>query len=68
VLALPVDRPTPGEYVADGAARQAAWVLSEAAAPPDWAVAGQERFTAEPTPHVRERYAQARDLTIDQLS
>ena len=28
---------TPGEYVADGAARQAAWVLSGAAAPPEWA-------------------------------
>jgi len=68
VLALPVDRPTPGEYVADGAARQAAWVLSGADAPPEWAAAGQERFTAEPTPHVRERYAQARDLTVDQLT
>ena len=62
------DRPTPGEYVADGAARQAAWVLSEAAAPPEWAAAGQERFTADPTPHVRERYAQARDLTVNQLA
>jgi xylulokinase len=68
VLALPVDRPTPGEYVADGAARQAAWVLSGADAPPEWAAAGQERFTAEPTPHVRERYAQARDLTVNQLT
>jgi xylulokinase len=68
VLALPVDRPTPGEYVADGAARQAAWVLSEASAPPEWAAAGQERFTADPTPHVRERYAQARDLTVNQLA
>ena len=67
VLALPVDRPTPGEYVADGAARQAAWVLSEADAPPEWAAAGQERFTADPTPHVRERYAEARDLTVNQL-
>jgi xylulokinase len=28
VFALPVDVPVPGEYVADGAARQAAWVLS----------------------------------------
>jgi xylulokinase len=67
VLALPVDRPTPGEYVADGAARQAAWVLSGADAAPEWTAAGQERFTADPTPYVRERYAQARDLTVDQL-
>jgi len=43
-------------------------VLSGADAPPEWAAAGQERFTAEPTPHVRERYAQARDLTVDQLT
>ena len=28
--------PTAGEYVADGAARQAAWVLSGGEAPPDW--------------------------------
>ena len=31
--------PQPGEYVADGAARQAAWVLSGAEAPPEWSLA-----------------------------
>jgi xylulokinase len=68
VLDRPVDRPTPGEYVANGAARQAAWVLSGASTPPGWAAAGQERFTADPTPAVRARYAEARDLTVNQLT
>ena len=36
----PVDVPPPAEYVARGAARQAAWVLSGAASPPHWAEAG----------------------------
>ena len=68
VLSHPVLRPTPGEYVADGAARQAAWVLSGSAAPPDWVSADTELFEADPTPAVRGRYAQARDLTIPRLS
>jgi len=67
VLGRPVLRPTPGEYVADGAARQAAWVLSGTAAPPSWAAADTEVFEADPTPAVRARYAQARDLTVPQL-
>jgi xylulokinase len=67
VLGRPVLRPTPGEYVADGAARQAAWVLAGTPAPPKWAAADTALFEADPTPAVRERYAQARDLTITQL-
>ncbi|MEJ3652307.1 xylulokinase [Actinomycetes bacterium KLBMP 9759] len=63
VLGTPVLRPTPGEYVADGAARQAAWVLSGAELPPRWSVAEAERFEAEPTPVVRERYAAVREMT-----
>ena len=42
--------PAPGEYVADGAARQAAWVLSGADRPPDWAAATTERYEADPSP------------------
>ncbi|MGH3589080.1 MAG: FGGY-family carbohydrate kinase, partial [Pseudonocardia sp.] len=63
VFGRPVLRPTPGEYVADGAARQAAWVLSGAASPPEWAATDTETFEAEPTPRVRARYAQVRALT-----
>ncbi|WP_219412956.1 xylulokinase [Pseudonocardia nigra] len=63
VLGRPVLRPTPGEYVADGAARQAAWVLAGSAEPAVWAAADTTTFEAEPTPAVRERYAEVRDLT-----
>jgi xylulokinase len=61
VLGLPVDVPAPGEYVADGAARQAAWLLAGGDRPPDWRLAGLTRHDADPTPQVRERYAEARD-------
>jgi xylulokinase len=36
---------------------------SDAAAPPDWAIAGTQTFEADVTPGVRERYAEVRDLT-----
>ena len=38
LLGAPVVVPAPEEYVARGAARQAAWALSGAAGPPDWPV------------------------------
>ena len=63
VLGRPVVVPAPGEYVADGAARQAAWVLSGAAKPPTWEPAGTTVHEADPTPVVRERYAEVRELT-----
>ncbi|HEX2418674.1 MAG TPA: xylulokinase [Micromonosporaceae bacterium] len=63
VLGHPVVVPQPGEYVADGAARQAAWVLSGVPQPPQWKRPGTEIVEAEPTPWVRTRYATARDLT-----
>jgi xylulokinase len=49
--------------VADGAARQAAWVHSGAALPPDWRTGTVEVIDADPAPVVRERYADVRDLT-----
>ena len=63
VLGVPVLVPPPGEYVADGAARQAAWVLAGSEAPPSWPAPGTERHEADPVPHVRQRYAEVRDLT-----
>jgi len=64
VLGLDVTVPTPGEYVADGAARQAAWVLSGRDTPPAWSAAGEsEVYTAESTPQVRAQYAAVRELT-----
>ncbi len=63
VLGMPVDVPEPGEYVARGAARQAAWVLRGDDEPPSWESGATRHYEADPTPHVRERYAEVRDLT-----
>ena len=52
VLGRPVVVPAPGEYVADGAARQAAWVLAGAAEPPAWPARRDARST-RPTPTPR---------------
>jgi xylulokinase len=66
VLGRPVVVPPPGEYVADGAARQAAWALSGESAPPEWAQPGVRLVEAEPTPQVRDRYAEVRGRTDGQ--
>ena len=61
VFGVPVEVPPAGEYVADGAARQAAWVLSGSDSPPTWALGQTERYEADPNPAIRERYAAIRD-------
>ncbi|KZF08007.1 xylulose kinase, partial [Rhodococcus sp. EPR-279] len=58
ILGVPVIVPEPGEYVADGAARQAAWALAGTSEPPTWEQAASKTYEADPTPAVRERYAQ----------
>ena len=63
VFGVPVTVPDPAEYVAVGAARQAAWALSGEASPPDWPGPPAETFTAEPRPDIRDRYATLRDDT-----
>jgi xylulokinase len=67
VLGRPVHVPAPAEYVARGAARQAAWVLSGESAPPTWELPSLEVHEADPVPAVRSRYAEARDLTLATL-
>lgn len=66
VFGLPVLVPRPDEYVALGAARQAAWVLAASVDPaaqlPDWELAGLQEFTGEHRPQVRAAYTAARDL------
>lgn len=57
--------PEPAEYVALGAAAQAAWALSGADEPPRWPAAGTTTLQAEPTPQVLQRYRELRDLTRD---
>ncbi|MBE3008439.1 xylulokinase [Microbispora sp. NEAU-D428] len=59
VFGRPVLVPTPGEYVADGAAKQAAWLLSGEPEPPLWDTGAAERYEADPTPGLRERYQEA---------
>lgn len=60
VFDLPVVVPPPGEYVADGAARQAAWALRGGAEPPAWVLAGEVVRDPRPVPAIREAYAAAR--------
>lgn len=57
-----------GEYVALGAARQAAWLLSGVAQPPTWDAVSATVCHADPTPQVRARYAEAAELTVNRLS
>ena len=66
IFGVPVTVPEPAEYVALGAARQAAWALSGAAEPPDWPLGGSStEYTAAPAPQVRQQYAKLRDATAD---
>lgn len=57
VLGVPVEVPEPAEYVALGAAVQAAWTLTGQR--PDWAVATSSSLAADPQPIIREQYARA---------
>ena len=61
ILGMDVTRPATDEYVAIGAARQAAWVLSGEAEPPAWQLTIDGTETGEPTEAVYEAYAKARD-------
>lgn len=63
VFGMPVLVPTPAEYVALGAARQAAWALRGSAQPPVWALPTAREYTADAVPAVLEHYAAVRDLT-----
>jgi xylulokinase len=67
VFGRPVLVPPPGEYVADGAARQAAWVVSGELQPPAWTVGQVEVHEAKAVPEVRERYAAARANVLDRV-
>ena len=68
VLGVPVDVPPPGEYVADGAARQAAWALSGEDAPPTWVREGTQRYETDPALAVRRRYAEGRERHLDRTT
>jgi xylulokinase len=63
ILGADVDVPEPQEYVALGAARQAAWALTGAPQPPDWPRPPARRYSGEPQPRVRQRFAALRAAT-----
>jgi xylulokinase len=67
VFGVSIAVPEPGEYVADGAARQAAWVLASARAgepveAPEWSTSIATTLEADPQPVIRKQYAAVRDL------
>jgi len=66
VLGVPVVVPEPAEYVALGAARQAAWALSGRPDPPQWTVEARP-IDAEPATAVRAAYAEIRARAADLL-
>ena len=55
--------PPAGEYVANGAARQAAWALLGGDSAPIWDLGKIEKVSATATPEVVERYRTLRDRT-----
>ena len=54
IFGMPVQIPTPGEYVSEGAAIQAAWALHQSR--PQWSSAAMSPLQAEPQPAVVARY------------
>jgi xylulokinase len=65
VFGRPVLVPPLGEHVADGAARQAAWMLSGEPQPPSWTIGRVDRYEADAVPTIREQYAAAREHVLD---
>jgi xylulokinase len=61
----PVLIPPAGEYVADGAAKQAAWALLGGTTPPVWDLGKATHIEAAATPEVLEKYRTLRDATIN---
>ena len=61
----PVLIPPAGEYVADGAAKQAAWALLGGATPPVWNLGKATHIEAAATPEVLEKYRTLRDATVN---
>jgi xylulokinase len=61
----PVLIPPAGEYVADGAAKQAAWALLGGNTPPVWNLGKATHIESAATPEVLEKYRILRDATIN---
>lgn len=65
IFSRPVVVPEPAQHVAIGAARQAAWILSEAATPPIWSASRYLTYEADPQGPVVARYREVAELTVD---
>jgi xylulokinase len=63
VFGVDVDVPAPGEYVALGAARQAAWALAGTPQPPDWPPPPARRYGGSRAPDLMARFAALRHAT-----
>jgi xylulokinase len=63
IFAAPVTVPEPEEYVALGAARQAAWALAGTPDPPAWPRRPAQRYEGPAQPGIRERFTALRDAT-----
>jgi xylulokinase len=63
IFGAPVDVPEPEEYVALGAARQAAWALASTPDPPAWPRRPAQRYEGPDQPGIRERFTVLRDAT-----
>ena len=63
IFGVPVDVPDPEEYVALGAARQAAWALAGTPDPPAWPRRPAARYEGAYRPEIRERFVALRDAT-----
>ncbi|MBF6331589.1 xylulokinase [Nocardia transvalensis] len=68
IFDLAISVPEPGEYVALGAARQAAWVLTETPEPPSWPVPSVREIPPPPGDsgrQIRSRYGDLRRRVHD---
>jgi xylulokinase len=63
IFGCQVSVPEPEEYVALGAARQAAWALAGTAEPPPWPPRPATTHDGQPQPQIRERHAALREDT-----
>ena len=68
VLDIDVEVPEPGQYVARGAARQAAWAVSGADGPPAWPIPVAETLQADRVSAVRDRYRQTGGSVLSRQS
>ena len=63
VFGRPVVVPPPDEYVARGAARQAAWALAGSSEPPAWPMAEVGEYDGAAAPQVMETYLALKERT-----